>query len=175
MKYKYCPECGQKLVEKTAGDDGPTPFCESCGKYLFDTFPSIVLILAANEYNEIALLRQNYMSDKYDSFVSGFIKPGETAEETAVRELREELGLEAERMEFTGTYWFSGKGGMLVHGFIATVKKREFRLSSEVDAARWVTAMDAPQTMFPDKDGNAMYPIYRQFIGMHGLGGGMFD
>lgn len=174
MRYIYCPECGQKLIEKAAGDDGNVPYCESCGKYWFDSFPSCVLVLVANEYNEIALLRQNYMSDKYDTFVSGYIKPGENAEETAVREVKEELGLETERLEYAGTHWFSGKG-MLMHGFIATVRKQDFAPSSEVDSARWVTAMDAPQTMFPDRDGNAMYPIYRQFIGMHGLGGNMFD
>lgn len=55
----------------------------------FDSFSSCVIILVANEYHEIAMLKQNYMSEKYWTYVSGFMKPGETAEETAIREVNE--------------------------------------------------------------------------------------
>lgn len=168
MRYKYCPECGKKLAEKQAGDDGAVPFCEKCGKYWFDSFASCVIILVANEYNEIAMLRQNYLSDRYASFVSGYMKPGESAEETAMREVKEELGLTPDRLDYAGTYWFASHD-MLMHGFIATVTKAGFTLSGEVDSAEWVHALDAGSLMFPDEDGNAMYPMYRQFLGTHGL------
>lgn len=174
MRYKYCPECGKKLTEKQAGDDGAVPFCEKCGKYWFDSFASCVIILVANEYNEIAMLRQSHLSDKYWSFVSGYMKPGESAEETAAREVREELGLDTDRLDYAGTYWF-GSHDMLMHGFFASVRKGEFTLSQEVDCAEWVPALDAGAMMFPDVDGNAMYPMYRHFLGTHGLTLNPFD
>ena len=65
MHYKYCPDCGTKLIEKHAGDDGDVPFCEACNKYWFDSFASASIVLVVNEYNEIALLTQGYLSDKY--------------------------------------------------------------------------------------------------------------
>ena len=45
MHYSYCPICGTKLVDHPAGDDGMVPFCEPCGRYYFDSFPSAVLTM----------------------------------------------------------------------------------------------------------------------------------
>ena len=163
MHYIYCPECGIKLIPKAAGDDGKVPYCKKCGKMWFDAFSSCVIILVANEYNEIAMLRQHYMSDKYWTFVSGFMTPGETAEEAALREIAEELGLCADNLIYGGTYWF-GEKEQLMHGFIAFTKKADFTLSGEVDEASWVPFSCAPQRMFPEKEGNALQPLYRKYL-----------
>ena len=163
MRYIYCPQCGQKLVERAAGDEGMVPYCERCEKLWFDTFPSCSIVLVANEYGEIALLRQDYMSDKYTTFVSGYITPGENAEETALREVREEIGIELEGVDYAGTYWFA-KQGLLMHGFIARSKKQPLKLSSEVDWAEWTPAEKVIETIFPDSPGNAAYAIYMRFM-----------
>lgn len=165
MKYIYCPQCGRKLVGKKAGDDGQVPYCETCSKYWFDSFSSCVIILLANEYNEIAMLRQNYLSEKYWTYVAGFMVPGETAEETAIREVKEELGLKVQKLEYEGTYWFAEKE-QLMHGFIGFTKKADFVLSEEVDAAEWVSVSEAPDRMFPEKPGNSQQPLYQKYLQM---------
>ena len=164
MRYIYCPQCGRKLTERPAGDEGLVPYCEGCEKLWFDTFPSCSIVLAANEYDEIALLRQDYMSDKYTTFVSGYITPGENAEQTAIREVAEEIGIKVEKLDYAGTYWFE-KQGLLMHGFIARVKKQPLVLSSEVDWADWVPAEKVIETIFPDSPGNAAFAIYKKFMG----------
>ena len=165
MHYRYCPQCGSKLVEKEAGDDGKIPFCASCEKYWFDSFASCVIILVANEHREIAMLHQSYLSEQYATFVAGFMKPGETAEETAVREVQEELGLSLLRLEYAGTYWFAERE-QLMHGFIGFAKKQPFRLSGEVNTAEWVPAERAPKLMFPAKPGNAQHPMYQRYLAL---------
>lgn len=163
MHFEYCPRCGQKLKGRPAGDDGLVPFCDVCNQYWFDSFPSCVIILVANEFNEIALLRQSYLSDKYCSFVAGYITPGETAENTAIREVREEIGVELESLKFGGTVWFKKRGQLMI-GFIGKAQKQELTLSSEVDSARWVKAEEAPKYMFPDRPDNASFHLYRQYM-----------
>ena len=163
MRFSYCPQCGQKLTDKAAGDDGLVPFCEACNKYWFDSFASCSIIMVTNDQNEIALLKQNYLSDTYWTFVAGFIKPGENAEETAFREVQEELGLELTRLEYSGTYWFAARD-QLMHGFIGYTKKQDFKLSSEVNDAIWVPAEEAPTKMFPKRPGNTQHPIYEQYM-----------
>ncbi len=163
MRYNYCPICGEKLIEKKAGDDGNVPFCPTCQRYWFDSFGSCSIVLVANEFNEIALLRQGYLSDKYTSFVSGYITPGENAEETAIREVKEEIGVDLDSIEYGGTYWFA-KGDLLMHAFIGRAKKCVFSLSQEVDSAEWVKAEDVPKTLFPDAPGNAAYAVYKIFM-----------
>ncbi len=105
-------------------------------------------MLIINEYSEAVLLKQNYMSDKYMVLVSGFIKPGESAEETARREVLEEVGLELDNNRLVGTYWFAAKDIMMI-GFIAHAKKAELRLSGEVDEARWVPVEEAIELVHP--------------------------
>ena len=168
MRYKYCPMCGTKLTEIHCGDDGMVPYCEPCDKRWFDTFHSCVIVLTYNEFDEIVLARQSYLSDKYSAITSGYISPGETAEECALREVEEELGLQLETLEYAGTYWF-GANDMLMHGFMGFAHKQELHLSEEVDSAEWVPALEGPKTMFPDMPGNAMYGIYRKYLAKRGL------
>ena len=163
MRFKFCPECGTELLGRAAGDDGEVPFCQACEKLWFDTFSNCSIVLVANEFNEIALLRQGHRSDRYTSFVSGYISPGESAEETAIREVKEEIGIILEALEYAGTYWFA-KNDMLMHGFIGRAKKCELILSQEVDSAEWTPAHEVLKTLFPDAPGNAAFALYKKFL-----------
>ena len=163
MHYKFCPDCGNKLTNRPAGDDGEVPYCDKCQRYWFDTFASCVIIMVVNEFHEIAMLRQSYISDEYETFVAGFITPGESAEQAAIREVKEELGLDVGRLEYAGTHWFA-KRDQLMHAFIGYVKKAKFNLSSEVDSASWVALDEAPTRMFPDRPGNTQHILYHQYI-----------
>ena len=145
MRFRYCPDCGKLLVPKPIGDEGLVPYCESCKKPWFDMFSTCVIVLVVNEENEGLLLRQSYISSQYHNLVSGYMKPGETAESCAAREVEEETGITVEELELAGTWWF-GKKDMLMIGFFARAKKKDFTLSGEVDGACWVP-MDAAQGM----------------------------
>lgn len=142
MRFEYCPHCGTKATTKEIGDEGLMPWCGTCRRPLFDMFSTCIIALAVDENGNVALLRQNYISAQHHVLVSGYIKPGETAEECAVREIGEELGLEVQRLHLTGTYWL-GKKDMLMIGFVAHVHRQDFRLSQEVDQAVWVTVEEA--------------------------------
>lgn len=138
MRFQYCPHCGTKAIQKEIGDEGLMPWCDTCKLPLFDMFPTCIIALAVNQYGEVALLRQAYLSTQHYVLVSGYMQPGENAEECAAREIGEELGLKVSDLSLTGTYWLAKKG-MLMIGFLARVKKQDFQLSQEVDQAVWVT------------------------------------
>ena len=80
-----------------------------------------------------------------------------------MREVKEELGLDIESLESTGSYWFQ-KRGQLMHGFIGRVKKKDLMCSQEIESAAWVLAESAPEVMFPDWKGNHAYDIYRRYM-----------
>lgn len=161
MRFKFCPECGSKLFEKEIGDEGLVPFCEKCNLPRFDMFSTCVISLVVNEYGEAALLRQKYISTEYYNLVSGYMKPGETAEQTALREISEEIGVHSNSIDFVGTYWF-GKKDMLMIGFITKVKKDKFKLSKEVDAAIWVPANQAINMVHPK--GSVSYELIEKYL-----------
>lgn len=137
MRFTYCPHCGTKLVLKEIGDEGLIPFCEQCSIPLWDSFTTCIICAVTNEKREVALLRQGYVSAASYVCVAGVMKPGEAAEEAAVREVGEELGLSVVKLTYIKSYPYDKKE-MLMLGYHAEVKKEEFSLSGEVDAAEWV-------------------------------------
>lgn len=161
MHFNYCPDCGEKLILKPIGDEGDVPFCEKCSRPWFDMFSSAVIVLVVNEYGEAALLRQDYMSMEHRVLVSGYIKPGESAEETARREVAEEIGIGLTDNRLVGTYWFEKKGMMMI-GFIAHTNKAEFTLSGEVDSAEWVSAEEAIKLVHPK--GSVSYALLDEYL-----------
>lgn len=142
MRFIYCPYCGDKLVKKEIGDEGLISYCNSCQVPLWDMFTTSIICAVINEYKEIALLRQEYVSETKYVCVAGIMKIGESAEETAVREIEEEIGLKVESLRYIKSYPYDKKE-MLMLGYRADVKKAELKLSSEVDSAIWVPLSEA--------------------------------
>lgn len=162
MRFKFCPDCGNKLNEKIIRDEGLVPYCEECHKPLFDIFPACIIVLIVNEYGEAALLNQSYISDKYRNLVSGYIKPGETAEECAVRETEEELGIKIKNLRIIRTSWFDKKGILMI-GFIAEAAKSKFILSDEVDSAEWIPVEKALNLVHPGETSSS-YTLIKKYI-----------
>lgn len=142
MRFTYCPHCGSELIKKEIGDEGMIPYCTQCKVPLWDMFTTCIICAVVNEENEVALLRQNYVSTTQYVCVAGVMKMGESAEETACREVKEEIGQDVEKLEYIQSYPYDKKE-MLMLGYKASVKKKEFVLSGEVDAVEWVKFEDA--------------------------------
>lgn len=100
QQYKFCFNCGGKLESK----EGKILRCSSCSKNTYiDPSPTNGAIIE-NEKGEIMLVRRAKDPKKgYWDIPGGFINPGETAEESTVRELREELGANQIELEYLGT------------------------------------------------------------------------
>ena len=137
MRFTYCPHCGTKLIGKEIGDEGVIPFCDRCNVPLWDMFTTSIIAAVVNEYGEVALLRQGYVSQTNYVCVAGIMKLGESAEETVIREIKEEINQDVESLEFIRSYPYEKKE-ILMLGYKATVKKKDFKLSGEVDSAVWV-------------------------------------
>lgn len=137
MRFTYCPHCGTHLSKREIGDEGRIPYCEKCQIPLWDMFTTSIIAAVVNEYQEVALLRQNYVSATKHVCVAGIMKIGESAEETVIREIKEEIGLDVKELQYIKSYPYKKKE-MLMLGYKAVVEKSEFVLSGEVDAVEWV-------------------------------------
>ena len=137
MRFTYCPHCGTYLSKREIGDEGRIPYCEKCQIPLWDMFTTSIIAAVVNEYQEVALLRQNYVSATKHVCVAGIMKIGESAEETVIREIKEEIGLNVKELQYIKSYPYEKKE-MLMLGYKAVVEKSEFVLSGEVDAVEWV-------------------------------------
>ena len=135
MEFRFCPDCGVRLsIRHVRGSD--VKYCTVCGKARFAVPVPCVICLVVNELDEIALIKQTYATEN-NVCVAGFIEQGETAEQAALREVHEEIGLKPESIEYIGSYYYA-KADDLMLGFCVRVKKGEFILQpDEVESAAW--------------------------------------
>lgn len=160
MKFQYCPHCGKKVVKKEIGDEGIIPFCETCDVPLWDMFTTSVIAAVVNEQEEIVLLRQNYVSETKYVCVAGIMKMGESAEDTVVREIAEEIGLTVKEVEYIRSYPYDKKE-MLMLGYKAVVGKKSFTLSGEVDSAEWIKFDEALPLL---REGSIAWQLVKEVI-----------
>lgn len=160
MRFEFCPDCGSRNIEKPLGDEGMVKWCEKCRKPWFDYSYTCILCAAVNEFGEIALIRQGYVSEEYYVGVAGHIKCGETAEQSVIREVTEEIGIVPESVSYIESSWYTKKG-MLMLGFRADVKKSELVPSCEVDSARWFLPDDALKAL---REGSNIYNLVKKII-----------
>lgn len=161
MHFTYCPHCGTKAILKEIGDEGFIPYCDACRTPLWDMFTTSIICAVINEENEIALLRQDYVSTSNLVCVAGIMKQEESAEDAVIREVKEELGLDVEELAYIRSYPYNKKE-MLMLGFRAQVRKHDFSLSGEVDAAQWVPILEAPDKL---REGGVAWQLVRKIIG----------
>lgn len=98
MKSKrlFCNHCSSRLVERTI-DGKPRSYCESCEAVFYENPLPVVSAIVVNENRELLLVKRG--NDPYRGMWClpiGFAEAGESISEAALRELREETGLEGE-------------------------------------------------------------------------------
>jgi NAD+ diphosphatase len=123
------------------GDEGMVAFCLTCAQPRFEAFNTCVLVAVVSG-DRVLLLRQDRVSTTHWVLLAGLVKKGETAEETVVREVREETGLRVEDHVYVSSYYHHDKE-LLLLGFVARVDGTDFSRSREVDAAQWLPLREA--------------------------------
>ena len=145
MRFTYCPDCASKLSSRKIGDDGDVPYCDNCKRPWFDMFYNCVIVLARHN-GKYALIRQHSgdgtISEERYVCVSGYMKTGETAEQAAMREVSEELGIVPDTVHLISTYVYEKKQ-MLMTGFLAELSQDDFAISDELITAQWFDEAEA--------------------------------
>src|SRR5262245_9045281 len=98
----FCPRCG---AGGFAGEDGPSLRCGACSFRFFYNSAAAVDVILEDAHGRIVVTRRaaEPRAGTLD-LPGGFVSPGESLEEAARRELREELGIEPGALEYLGSF-----------------------------------------------------------------------
>ncbi len=144
----YCMECGAKLELRPHESEGDIPYCPRCGEYRFPIFSTACSMIVMNrDESKILLIKQYGMEDYI--LVAGYINKGEDAETAALREITEELGVQAAGIRFNRTHYY-GPSNTLMINFRIILDSEEIHPNDEIDSWRWFTPEEARNNVRPD-------------------------
>ena len=151
MKYRYCYICGTETIIKNI-DGRKRSFCESCGIVLYENpIPSVAVILT-DPNRRILLVRRSVEPGIGEwCLPGGFIEMGETPTQAAVRELREEIGIEIEPPQLlsVGSHLNGYYGDVLIIGFNADINPDDPLVpGDDVSEAVFFSLNDRPKMIF---------------------------
>jgi NADH pyrophosphatase NudC (nudix superfamily) len=130
----FCLHCGAPLAAGHDGERGRLR-CGSCGWIFYDNPLPVVAAIVEHD-GHVVLARGAKWPEGMYGLVTGFLERGESPEAGVLREVKEELGLDAEIASLVGVYTFEAKNELIVAYHVRGVG--ELRLSSEIAAVKRV-------------------------------------
>ncbi|MDR1507000.1 MAG: NAD(+) diphosphatase [Treponema sp.] len=134
---RFCGSCG------SPNGDSPEELarvCPRCGRVEYPRISPAVIVLVTNDRGEALLAHNRKFSKNVYSLVAGFNEAGENLEATAVREIREEVGIEIKDLRFVTSQSWPFPNSLMV-GFTARYAGGKLECDGiEITGADWFSA-----------------------------------
>jgi NAD+ diphosphatase len=129
--HRFCGRCGTETV---AAEHDASRVCPSCGLSVYARIsPAAIMLVTRGD--ELLLARRP--SGAFWSCLAGFVEPGESLEQTVVREVREEVAIEVGEPRYFGSQPWPFPGQLMV-GFTVEWVSGELAVDGvEIGEARW--------------------------------------
>lgn len=137
---RFCPRCGGHPRQLA---DSWGKKCPDCGSEHFPHIHPCAIVLIRRDDQLLLIRKPEWAPGRY-SLVAGFLDIGESIEECAIRETREETGVEIKNVRYvTSQCWpFPSQ---LMAGFVADYAGGTIQVDGkEVEDARWFTIGSLP-------------------------------
>ena len=155
-RTRYCGICGGAIQFRRAGY---VAHCSQCGA---DHYPRVdpAVIVAVSDGERLLLGRQaNWPAQRY-SVIAGFVEPGESLEQTVIREVFEETRVRVRSCRYLGAQPWPFPGALML-GFMADAEPDAPQVDGELEDARWFTVeeiAEARQRKGEDASGMLLSP-----------------
>jgi NAD+ diphosphatase len=142
---RFCGACGSPLADKEkGGDDEGGRFCPACGRVFFPRISPAVIVLV-RKGPRILLAHNARFKGGFFSLIAGFTEAGETLEETVLREVREEAGIEVASPRYVKSQPWPFPDSLMT-AFVADWASGEARPDGdEITELRWCLPDELPE------------------------------
>lgn len=144
MGARFCMNCGKELVTRPSrSGQALRQTCPSCKRTFYDTPYIVAATLPISDGRVILVRRATDPGSGLWSYAGGYLEEGETLENAALRETREETGLEVNLTGLLGVY--SRPGGRTVTiVFEAAASGENWQCGPEVSEISAFSANEIP-------------------------------
>ena len=140
--HRYCGRCGQAM---TMDLDERGMRCQPCATISYPRISPCIIVLV-HRRNELLLARNANFPVPMYSTLAGFIEAGETAEQTLVREVREEVGVEVANLQYFSSQSWPFPSQLML-GYFAEHAGGDIVCDQvEIADAQWFDYRDLPMT-----------------------------
>lgn len=138
--HRFCGKCGTPTVSHRV--DRAT-VCENCGLHFYPRLsPSIIVLV--HQGDKVLLGRNHLFPEGLFSTLAGFVEPGESIEETVMREVKEEVGVTIGNLSYRGSQPWPFPNSLML-GFHAEYESGDIVLQEdEIAEADWFPCDDLP-------------------------------
>jgi NAD+ diphosphatase len=136
-RQRHCGLCGSATVPSRAGH---VLLCSNpaCAQEFFPRLDPAMIVLVSD--GERALLgRQASWPARRYSTIAGFVEPGESLEDTVVREVLEETGVLVSNVRYHSSQPWPFPASLMLGFFASAAPGSEVRVGGELEDARWFT------------------------------------
>ena len=113
-EVNFCPICGRKIsVKKIEGRDYLACSGENCNYVFWDNPLPVVAAIVEHQGNVLLARNRDWPQNIY-GLITGFLEKNESPENAVLREVKEELGLEAELVDMIGVYPFFERNQLIL-------------------------------------------------------------
>jgi 8-oxo-dGTP diphosphatase len=146
--YRYCPRCGAEMAEKTV-DHKIRKACPVCD-YVFYHNPVPAAGVVIEKDGKLLLVKRKFEPFRGDwCLPAGFMEYDESPEQCAIRETKEELGVDVELDGLYGVY--SGKDDPRTHAVLvmywAMITSGELKPGDDADEIQYFTKNEIPSNI----------------------------
>jgi ADP-ribose pyrophosphatase YjhB (NUDIX family) len=158
FRYQYCPMCKTPLIRRVIFDDNiPMVTCPACNWiYTQSNVTSVVSVVTCKE-GIVTILPPGLPAETPAALPAGLIEYGESPEDAAIRETREETGLESEIVRSLGwifVRYFAGWPGPMVQ-FMYEARRTGGELRGSQEGMARIYPIDAfPGIVCPERTGS---------------------
>lgn len=143
--HQFCGACGAPTVAKSGERCRE---CPRCGGLSYPRLSPVVMVLVRRG-RELLLARSPRFPPGMYSALAGFVEPGETLEQAAAREVREEVGLEIANLRYFASQSWPFPHSLMI-AFVAEHAGGEIRLGDEeIEDAGWYPPERLPALPHP--------------------------
>ena len=146
MPARFCPQCSAPLRRRLAFGRR-RQICPECG-YIHFNDPKVAVGVVAQRRGRLLLVRRDHEPRLGEwSFPSGYVDAGEVLEEAAVRETKEETGLDVRIQRLLGAYSSAGERVIFI-AYAARVTGGRIEVGAECQDVRLFPPDSLPPLAF---------------------------